>query len=419
MAMRVRGMAMGSGRELAVSAAFTALLVASILLLPSLLLSGTGSLSSKTWPFLAASSGDGEVRYPVSFAYLISASTGDASRAARLLAALYHPGNSYLLHLDREAPAEEHRQLAELVSGRAVYARAGNVWIVGRPNLVTYRGPTMLSTTLHAVAVLLRLRRRWDWFINLSASDYPLVTQDDMIEAFSGVPRNLNFIQHTSHLGWKIKKRVRPVILDMALYEAGTAELIRPENLTTNLRKMPTAFKVFTGSAWTMLSRPFAEYVIMGWEDNLPRTLLLYYTNVISSPEFYFQTVACNSRRFRNATVNHDLHYIKWDNPPKQHPLYLAAGDLRRMVLSGRPFARKFRADDPVLDRIDREILRRAEPAQFSYGGWCSEGGVAMCGNPKEPGRTGAVKAGAGARRLKALLSKTLSPRNMKRQQCR
>jgi hypothetical protein len=59
-----------------------------------------------------------------------------------------------------------------------VYAAAGNVWIVGRPNLVTYRGPTMLTTTLHAVALLLRLRRRWDWFVNLSASDYPLVTQD-------------------------------------------------------------------------------------------------------------------------------------------------------------------------------------------------------------------------------------------------
>ncbi|GJN20704.1 hypothetical protein PR202_gb08111 [Eleusine coracana subsp. coracana] len=391
MVMRVRGMAMGSGRELAVSAAFTLLLVASILLLPSLLLTRTGgglssSAASTNWP----AGGDAEEQYPVSFAYLISASSGDASRAARLLAALYHPGNSYLLHLDREAPAEEHRRLAELVAGRAVYARAGNVWIVGRPNLVTYRGPTMLSTTLHAVAVLLRLRRRWDWFINLSASDYPLVTQDDMIEAFSEVPRHLNFIQHTSHLGWKIKKRAKPVILDTALYEAGTSELIRPTNLTTNLRKVPTAFKVFTGSAWTMLSRPFAEYMIMGWEDNLPRTLLLYYTNFISSPEFYFQTLACNSRRFRNATVNHDLHYIK-----------------------------KFKRDDPVLDRIDREILRRHEPAQFSYGGWCSEGGVAMCGHPQEPDRKGAVKAGAGARRLKALLSKTMSPRNMKRQQCR
>lgn len=26
----------------------------------------------------------------------------------------------------------------------------------------------------------------------------------DMIEAFSEVPRHLNFIQHTSHLGWKM-----------------------------------------------------------------------------------------------------------------------------------------------------------------------------------------------------------------------
>lgn len=430
MVMRARAMGLSSiRREVLVSAVFTALLVASILLLPSLLLTGAGPIR---WPSLSPSKDAGigeeeeeQARYPVTFAYLISASTGDASRAARLLAALYHPGNSYLLHLDREAPAEEHRRLAELVSGRGVYARAGNVWIVGRPNLVTYRGPTMLTTTLHAVAVLLRLRRRWDWFINLSASDYPLVTQDDLMEAFAGLPRDLNFIQHTSHLGWKIKKRARPVILDTALYEDGRAELIRPVNISTNLRRLPTAFKLFTGSAWTMLSRAFAEYVTMGWEDNLPRTLLLYHANIVSSPEFYFQTVACNSRRFRNATVNHDLHFIRWDTPPKQHPLYLTARDYRRMLLSGAAFARKFRDGDPVLDRIDRDILRRRDPAaHFAYGGWCSEagdqnGGAALCSNPQEPGRRGAVKPGAGSRRLKAMLRKTLSPRNFRRQQCR
>lgn len=430
MVMRARAMGLSSiRREVLVSAVFTALLVASILLLPSLLLTGAGPIR---WPSLSTSKDAGigeeeeeQARYPVTFAYLISASTGDASRAARLLAALYHPGNSYLLHLDREAPAEEHRRLAELVSGRGVYARAGNVWIVGRPNLVTYRGPTMLTTTLHAIAVLLRLRRRWDWFINLSASDYPLVTQDDLMEAFAGLPRDLNFIQHTSHLGWKIKKRARPVILDTALYEDGRAELIRPVNISTNLRRLPTAFKLFTGSAWTMLSRAFAEYVTMGWEDNLPRTLLLYHANIVSSPEFYFQTVACNSRRFRNATVNHDLHFIRWDTPPKQHPLYLTARDYRRMLLSGAAFARKFRDGDPVLDRIDRDILRRRDPAaHFAYGGWCSEagdqnGGAALCSNPQEPGRRGAVKPGAGSRRLKAMLRKTLSPRNFRRQQCR
>ncbi|XP_037460772.1 beta-glucuronosyltransferase GlcAT14A-like isoform X2 [Triticum dicoccoides] len=440
--MRIRGLAMSGGREVAISAVFTALLVVSILFLPSVLLTSgrLGPSSAKEWPFLTAAKDGGG--YPVSFAYLISASTGDAERATRLLAALYHPANSYLLHLDRDAPAEEHRRLAELVSGQPVYGRVGNVWIVGKPNLVTYRGPTMLSTTLHAMAVLLRVGRRWDWFVNLSASDYPLVTQDDLMEAFSRLPRDLNFIQHTSHLGWKIKKRARPVILDTALYQADRSELLRPSpNITTNRRGLPTAFKLFTGSAWTMLSRRFAEYCVVGW-DNLARTLLLYHANLVSSPEFYFQTVACNSREFRNATVNSDLHFIRWDTPPKQHPLYLGPKDYRRMVLSSAAFARKFRDGDFVLDRIDREILKRRPPPRddddvdhddhaasgsaarhggqfFSYGGWCSEGEVGLCSNPWEPSRKGAIKPGAGSRRLRVILNKMLSGRNFRKQQCR
>ena len=118
--------------------------------------------------------------YPVSFAYLISASKGDATRLKRLMKALYHPGNYYLIHMDSGAPESEHKEVAEFVAGEAVFSDVGNVWVVGKRNLVTYRGPTMLSTTLHAMAILLRTCQ-WDWFINLSASDYPLVTQDGMV----------------------------------------------------------------------------------------------------------------------------------------------------------------------------------------------------------------------------------------------
>lgn len=219
----------------------------------------------------------GHKPYPVTFAYLISASRGDTKKLMRVIRALYHPGNYYLIHVDSDAPEKEHRQIAEFVSTDPVFGLVGNVWIIGKSNLVTYRGPTMLATTLHAMAILLRTCK-WDWFINLSASDYPLVTQDgmvsghvlilecslylcpkyfsiqtfifcscfefschicsifclclilfpptfflsndvllwpilvflfnylfsDLIDAFSGLPRNLNFIQHSSHLGWKL-----------------------------------------------------------------------------------------------------------------------------------------------------------------------------------------------------------------------
>ncbi|KAF4356146.1 hypothetical protein F8388_012296 [Cannabis sativa] len=41
-------------------------------------------------------------------------------------------------------------------------------------------GPTMLSTTVHAMSILLEISK-WDWFINLNASDYPLVSQGGMV----------------------------------------------------------------------------------------------------------------------------------------------------------------------------------------------------------------------------------------------
>lgn len=118
--------------------------------------------------------------YPVTFAYLISASKGDTVKLKRAVRAMYHPGNQYLIHLDHDAPHREHREIAEFVTEDPVFSLVGNVYIVGKPNLVTYRGPTMLATTLHAMSMLLRCCK-WDWFINLSASDYPLVTQDGMV----------------------------------------------------------------------------------------------------------------------------------------------------------------------------------------------------------------------------------------------
>ncbi|KAK9290523.1 hypothetical protein L1049_008693 [Liquidambar formosana] len=351
--------------------------------------------------------------YPVTFAYLISASKGDAVRLKRTLRALYHPGNYYLIHMDYGATVSEHQEIAEFVAGDPVFRQVGNVWVVGKPNLVTYRGPTMLATTLHAMALLFRTRH-WDWFINLSASDYPLLTQDDLIDGFSDIPRDVNFIQHSSRLGWKLNKRGKPIMIDPGLYSLNKSEIW----WVIKQRSLPTAFKLYTGSAWTILSRSFVEYCIVGW-DNLPRTLLLYYTNFVSSPEGYFQTVVCNSGDYKNTTVNHDLHYITWDTPPKQHPRSLGIRDYRRMVLSSRPFARKFKKNDPVLDKIDHELLKRRR-GQFSYGGWCSKTGE-MHGpcSTLQSEKYGVLRPGPGSRRLKTLLTKLLSTRNFSRRQCR
>ncbi|CAM0875369.1 unnamed protein product [Alopecurus aequalis] len=364
---------------------------------------------------------------PPRFAYLISGSAGDAGMLRRCLLALYHPRNHYILHLDAEAPDSDRAELAAFVAAHPVLAAARNVRVVEKANLVTYRGPTMVTTTLHAAASFLWGEGRgrgadWDWFINLSASDYPLVTQDDMMDVFSKLPRDLNFIDHTSDIGWKAFARAMPVIIDPALYMKTKGDLF----WIPQKRELPTAFKLFTGSAWMVLSRPFVEYLIWGW-DNLPRTVLMYYANFISSPEGYFHTVACNADEFRNTTVNSDLHYIAWDNPPMQHPHLLTHADWDGMVGSAAPFARKFRRNDPVLDRIDADLLSRG-PGRLAPGGWCA-GEVPVAGSYnrseaggedpcKAVGNAAYVRPGPGAERLRSLLTSLLSEENFRPKQC-
>ncbi|KAK6919517.1 Glycosyl transferase, family 14 [Dillenia turbinata] len=354
-------------------------------------------------------------------AYLISGTKGDSQRMMRVLQAVYHPRNQYILHLDLEAPPRERLDLTMTVKGDPTFREVENVRVMAQSNLVTYKGPTMIACTLQAIAIMLKESLEWDWFINLSASDYPLMTQDDLLHTFANLSRNLNFIEHNQIAGWKLflvssqqrslgrQQRAKPIIVDPGLYLSKKSDLA----LTSQRRSLPTTFKLFTGSAWVMLTRSFVEYCIWGW-DNFPRTILMYYTNFISSPEGYFHTVICNNQQFHNTAVSHDLHYIAWDNPPKQHPRTLSMKDFDKMVESGAPFARKFPKDDPVLDKIDKELLHRS--AQFAPGAWCI-GSPDDGGDPcSRLGDDSVFRPGPGAKRLQELLKILLSEEALSKQ---
>lgn len=138
----------------------------------------------------------------------------------------------------------------------------------------------------------------------------------------------------------------------------------------------------------------------------------MYYTNFVSSPEGYFQTVICNVPEFAKTAVNHDLHYISWDIPPQQHPHTLSLNDTTKMITSSAAFARKFKQDDPVLDKIDKDILRRKN-GSFTPGGWCS-------GKPKcsEVGNLSKLKPGPGAQRLRHLVARLAVTAKFGQNQC-
>jgi hypothetical protein len=158
--------------------------------------------------------------------------------------------------------------------------------------------------------------------------------------------------------------------------------------------------RISTGSPWPILSRAFVEHCVVA-PDNLPRTLLMYFSNTLGAAEFYFQTVMANSPRFRNSTVNHS---VRLDVPPpeqQQQSRYDA------LVGSGAAFAGRFGDDEALLQRIDEEVLRRPLDG-VTPGAWCAGGGgsgeegAAEC---SVGGDIDAIRQGAAGRRLASLIN--------------
>lgn len=174
--------------------------------------------------------------------------------------------------------------------------------------------------------------------------------------------------------------------------------------------------RLFSGSPWVTLSRSFLEYIVFGW-DNLPRTLLMYFTNMILPEEFYFHTVICNSPEFRNTTVNSDLRYLVWDNPPKMEPHFLSPSHFDQMVQSRAAFARQFRENDPVLDMVDQKILKRGR-YRAAPGAWCTGRRSWWIDPCSQWGDANVLKPGAQAKKLEETITSRIDDLTSQANQC-
>lgn len=85
---------------------------------------------------------------------------------------------------------------------------------------------------------------------------------------------------------------------------------------------------------------------------HVPRQL--YHFHRILLPDGHFDEFILGIIRIQSSTVT------------------LSMSHLDRMIASNAPFARKFRANDPVLDVIDSHYLGRNHSNGFTYGWWCT-----------------------------------------------
>lgn len=414
----------------------------------------------------------------VDLAYFVQVSPSNVALLPRLLAALYHPGNVYAVHFDLKinadvmaktikevaiALAQEEELMGEEGTPNRMQRQRGlhpgsrqrlalphNVLIMDRTP-VTYRGITTVLNTLDGMSTLLAYdqptsssaapgdgtahagkltrtandatRSSWTYFINISGSDYPLLSPTAM-RRLLGRPdvaaRAANFLTLHPREGWELATRnryrrlvvdtgvgvlgkgghaasvdttVKPARVDHPLWEGTDTSNSSPpsaEGGRTSASTNPTPALLAKGGAWMIASRPFVVYATSSGDA---RRALVAMANGLSSSEHYFPTLLLGPA-WRRTLLPHALRAVYWDPAwsggvplgEMQHPntidpvvpaeqevasVVSASGDENsppaaagpfgpRIATSPYLFARKFsRPDAPLLDWIDTYRLGR------------------------------------------------------------
>ncbi|CAN0351213.1 unnamed protein product, partial [Ectocarpus sp. 12 AP-2014] len=287
--------------------------------------------------------------------YIMVANLQELPGLDALLRTLYHVDHFFLVHLDVKASAQARQGVESRIEGVLDERGNGerNVRLVDPAMPITWGGFTMTLNAVYGLTQALHWNTKWDYFINLSASDLPLLRADE-IAGILGEHKadNTSFITgfkyEPSWEGYKFVDRREMFAEDEAVMRDTGREKRWPWAILDAQkemlrRPMPNVFTVHKGEFWVMLHRSMAEYVHKS-PDNQARMLLTYFSGMMVSDEEFFQTVACNPF-FPHDTLrvhNDNLRFVNWwgdQASPAIVPPFRAVAAANSGALFGRKFS--------------------------------------------------------------------------------
>ena len=299
----------------------------------------------------------------IDIAYFVQASEATLPLLPRLLRTIWHPKNHYVIHFDAKISPWQ-REYATSVMLRNL-PNHENVRIMPS-EVITYRGISMAINTMNAMQFALD-SGEWEYFINISGADYPLVSpgkQRELLVPFSR--RNASFIALAPN-AWAEKAleyRGSRLFTDTSLSMSGNNSELVDSGVSHPLRSI-LGYKFAAAEAWMIQHRSFVEYML---KSAKARRFFAAFAYIAEPEEHLFPTVAVNTPQFNDTLVTDAFRAVFWESPTGtragQHPFKIDEQDaqgnwifLNSLRSSGMLFARKVsKQNSALLDIIDREM---------------------------------------------------------------
>jgi len=312
-------------------------------------------------------------------AYIIMVHGREVFNLKRLLTSIDDVNNTFVIHVDAKDSSMD-------VESSIPVGMLNRVKVISTEE-VLWGGSSLLRAYLAGLRALLEMKRDWGYVVNLSGSDYPLLTQRE-IRRFLGSfawKDGVNFIDFgTPHTMF-----IPPWLTDNNGLSHGIATELTTEDIdnkvhrvtgvvseckedgnvypTVTLRRIPKGVDWREGSFWHILHRSFVDSMFYGADQNLT-SILEDYFDVLSNPdETFFQTLLMNSEHCTQVCPA-NLRFENWHqdiNP--MHPISMSLDDVdasyKEMVMKqgvhlfARKFAHHSQNDFDVLSYVD--LLRQ------------------------------------------------------------
>jgi hypothetical protein len=246
-----------------------------------------------------------------------------------------------------------------------------------KPHIPTGWGRfSVVRAQLAALKLIYSDRVTPEWFFHLSASDYPTMPGQSIREILGAAKFDVLLDARPVHAGTVSKANViGEANPKLNHFNSPANQALKRRFYTARefwipiLRRDPNwrvgrhtirygeakgihkELPAFYGDHWFAGNRKTAALLLNPTAKHI--ALQRHLSHRTQTDETYFQTVLMNEP---GLTVCRDnKRFAEW-NGGGAHPMFLGEGQLDEMLHSGAFFARKFRHDAPVLDRIDEAL---------------------------------------------------------------
>lgn len=261
------------------------------------------------------------------------------------------------MHVDRRC---------DLVAFTTAFARLPRPPLLVRRRVrVAWGGYGLVTATLRAMRVALRAGVPVTHLVLLSGQDYPIRSQAELRDFFTGQAGRSYVSWSTGDLSgfsdqdrrgnetWRWSGDTTRLLTWCVSVRGRRWHFPRLDGTGRALpRHLPRGLDAAQGSGWWNLTPEAAAYVLryLRWHPNVR----WFFRFVFAPDENLFQMVLLASP-LGHTLVNEDLRYMDWEGI---HPALLNINDIESMRASRKLFARKFSlsVDPLVLDSLDRVI---------------------------------------------------------------